>query len=164
LLLPVSTWSRYRLTAWLDPARHTFANLLLIPVFLLIYILAAVLLLRSRTRVAAWIVALAFGALALANTAFGVGLRAVREGLDVLTEVVVVSINTSVYSYAVDAAQNIFSGHAISARTAAQRMPGYVGLVALSALGAAKDNYVSIYTAAIAAHAALALVAFVPLV
>jgi hypothetical protein len=164
LLLPVSTWSRYRLTAWLDPARHTFAHLLLIPVFLLISILAAVLLLRSRTRVAAWIVALAFGALALANTAFGLGLRAVREGLDVLTEVVVVSINTSVYSYAVDAAQNIFSGHAISALTAAQRMPGYVGLGALSALGAAKDNYVSIYTAAIASHAALAFVAFVPLV
>jgi hypothetical protein len=164
LLRPVSTWSRYRLTAWLDPARHTFANLRLIPAFLLIYILAGVLLLLSRTRVTAWIIALAFGALALGNTAFGIGSRAVRTGLDVLTEVVVVNINTSVYSYAVDAAQNIFSGHAIATLTAAQRMPGYIGLVALSALGAAKDDYVSIYTAAIASQAALALVAFVPLV
>jgi len=164
LAQPVSTWSRYRLTAWLDPARHRVANGLLILAFLLIYILAAVLLLLSRTRVTAGIIALAFAALALANTAFGVGSRAVRTGLDVLTEIVVVNINTNIYSYAVDAAQSLFSGDAIATITAAQRMPGYVGLVALSALGAAKDNYVSIYTAAIASHAALALVAFVPLV
>jgi hypothetical protein len=163
LARPVSTWSRYRLTAWLDPARHRIANGLLIQAFLLTYVLAAVLLLLSRTRVTAWIIAFAFGALALANTAFGIGSRAVRTGLDVLTEVVTVNINTDVYSYAVDAAQNVFSGHAIAALTAAQRMPGYIGLVALSALGAAKDNYVSIYTAAIASQAALALIAFVPL-